>query len=267
MSRLIDMADAWVLSHGNNNDTINESNMKANIEINTDEIIAAIKDPGFIDLLYKFTKVAKEYLEEEKQKLAAAQLQIVPDKPKALFSDTLANLQKEKSGEIKTSPIKGKPAPRSSRTCEWCKESYIGTNSQRFCSKNCKIEASKNGSGSAAHTGTKHCPACNQYYKPTSNAQKYHTPECKSILLGTANTSQSANTLAPNVPKAPMVHNVPESSEPTPKLSWYQRKKQEEAAAKEEQAMLDSLKEHPKIDWKEVKKDKNPHAEAVNALI
>ena len=93
--------------------------------------------------------------------------------------------------------------------------------------------------GKPAATGIKHCDACNQDYKPTSNAQRYHNEECKNILTG-----QAVTRIVENIVTAPDPEN--------PKISHYMRKKLEEKAAKEEQELLNSMRDNSKIDWKKV---------------
>jgi hypothetical protein len=80
---------------------------------------------------------------------------------------------------------------------------------------------------------------CSKEYKALSNAQKYCSDKCRLLDRG---------LIKPEI--TPII--APEKSKQN-QQSFFHKKKMEEIEAAEERKMLESLQEHPKIDWKKAK--------------
>ena len=234
MSALTDLADQWLqkkyCKEFENTNKTTDMKITISIETTPEEINQAIKDSDFFALRSKIMMIASEQIEPAG---IAKQLPKVTD----LASQASAIAPGK---EVKFKAAKGPENPKKKYERSWEKTKKAVTEKP--------ISPIK---GKPAATGTKHCVACGQDYKPTSNAQRYHNDECKSILTG-----QAVQRVVDNIISVP----DPESQ----KISHFQRKKLEEKAAKEEQQLLESIKEHPKIDWKKAKRSQGMLSETTS---
>ncbi len=97
------------------------------------------------------------------------------------------------------------------------------------------------------------CGYCLKSFRDDSktNTRKWCSDECKVNAKEKEATFRSDKGQARNVPVA---KDQPGPVEP----SFYKKKLQEQAIAEREAAMIKNFREHPKIDWKKVKKIKFP---------
>jgi len=252
MSALVELIDQWLAKKypGELNEfvTNNSNNMKINVsfEISVEEIMHAISDKGFNDLSHKLQKVEQLYLQStelntEKIPAKVGFIKTADLEPAAPVKTTTASpVTVQKSAHPlsgKTNSLKGKPAGKTTKTCAHCNGSYQGFNSQVYCSDACKAAAKQTSTGSVP-------------YIPVSPAAKPQPKETKTTPVPIVTTVPAQTTTS----EQPMSNNAAAETQNHEDLSWFKRKKLEQAKAKADQAELDSLKVHPKIDWKEAKK-------------
>jgi endogenous inhibitor of DNA gyrase (YacG/DUF329 family) len=235
--------------------------MKINliIEISPEEIFSAIRHMDFQEMarLAKLEKSAE--LPEVKAMPVLRAEDIKPEingKVKAgdiLISNHTDTPKKRDYNTGNAHNPSGKTAVISAKKCEKCGTEYQPKgNAQRFCDS-CKDSHNKVTLTKKRNFKDRVCPKCGKTFTTVGPTQAFCSEQCGLKKKWTKSTRiTKTDTAAPE--------------EPAQKESYYHKKLAENKAAREEAQLIESFREHPKIDFKKLHNNRVP-AEKIPAII
>jgi hypothetical protein len=236
--------------------------MKINltIEISPEEIFSAIRHMDFQEMARLAQQEKTAELTEIKSIPVLHAENIKPElngKVKAgdiLISNYTDTPKKRNYNTGNAHNPKGKTAVISVKKCEGCGNEYQPTgNAQRFCDT-CKESHNKVTPVKKRVFKDRVCPKCNKTFTPVGPTQAFCSEECGLKKKWTKST------------RAPKNSKPEPTEEPAQKESYYHKKLAENKAAKEEAKLMESFREHPKIDFKKLHNNTVP-AEKIPAII
>lgn len=237
--------------------------MKINltIEISTEEIFSAIRHMDFQEM----ARLQQNQLNENAtgltgkvavlptEEINSEEFAVKLKKGDLLTSEQKSDTPKEKAFNAHNPA--GKTAVVTVKKCEGCGNEYQPTgNAQRFCAT-CKGSHNKKSPIINRKFKERICLKCNKPFIPIGPTQRFCSTDCglKKKWSKSTRTSKTSETKPTEEPA--------QNTE-----SYYHKKLAEKKAAKEEAELMESLREHPKIDYKKLHNNNVP-SEKIPSMI